>query len=309
MARYVLQRLLSAVVVLWGVTVLVFSMVHATPGDPVRVLLGDSARGATAEDLARLRSELGLDQPLLVQYKNFLAGLLQGDLGKSWRTNRPVAAEIAERLPYTLQLTVAALLVAVLIGLPAGVLAATRPYSSVDYALTGLALVGVSMPVFWLGLLLMMVFALTLGWFPASGSGTWRHLVLPALTVGAASTAFIARMTRAAMLEVLTEDYVRTARAKGLSEWAVVGKHALRNAAAPILTAIGLQFGGLMGGAVLTETVFAWPGLGRLVVNAILTRDLYMLQGSILFTAFLFIVVNLLVDIGYSLLNPKVRFA
>lgn len=309
MARYVLQRLLSAVVVLWGVTVLVFSMVHATPGDPVRVLLGDSARGATAEDLARLRSELGLDQPLLVQYKNFLAGLLQGDLGKSWRTNRPVAAEIAERLPYTLQLTVAALLVAVLIGLPAGVLAATRPYSSVDYALTGLALVGVSMPVFWLGLLLMMVFALTLGWFPASGSGTWRHLVLPALTVGAASTAFIARMTRAAMLEVLTEDYVRTARAKGLSESAVVGKHALRNAAAPILTAIGLQFGGLMGGAVLTETVFAWPGLGRLVVNAILTRDLYMLQGSILFTAFLFIVVNLLVDIGYSLLNPKVRFA
>ncbi|MFS8542238.1 MAG: ABC transporter permease [Limnochordales bacterium] len=309
MARYVLQRLLSAVVVLWGVTVLVFSMVHATPGDPVRVLLGDSARGATAEDLARLRSELGLDQPLLVQYKNFLAGLLQGDLGKSWRTNRPVAAEIAERLPYTLQLTVAALLVAVLIGLPAGGLAATRPYSSVDYALTGLALVGVSMPVFWLGLLLMMVFALTLGWFPASGSGTWRHLVLPALTVGAASTAFIARMTRAAMLEVLTEDYVRTARAKGLSEWAVVGKHALRNAAAPILTAIGLQFGGLMGGAVLTETVFAWPGLGRLVVNAILTRDLYMLQGSILFTAFLFIVVNLLVDIGYSLLNPKVRFA
>src|SRR5690606_15103262 len=246
MARYVLQRLLSAVVVLWGVTVLVFSMVHATPGDPVRVLLGDSARGATAEDLARLRSELGLDQPLLVQYKNFLAGLLQGDLGKSWRTNRPVAAEIAERLPYTLQLTVAARLVAVLIGLPAGVLAATRPDSSVDYALTGLALVGVSMPVFWLGLLLMMVFALTLGWVAASGSGPARHLVRPALPVGAASAAFVARMARAARLEVLTEDYVRTARAKGLSEWAVVGKHALRNAAGPILTAIGLQFGGLM---------------------------------------------------------------
>lgn len=309
MARYVLQRLLSAVVVLWGVTVLVFSMVHATPGDPVRVLLGDSARGATAEDLARLRSELGLDQPLLVQYKNFLAGLLQGDLGKSWRTNRPVAAEIAERLPYTLQLTVAALLVAVLIGLPAGVLAATRPYSSVDYALTGLALVGVSMPVFWLGLLLMMVFALTLGWFPASGSGTWRHLVLPALTVGAASTAFIARMTRAAMLEVLTEDYVRTARAKGLSEWAVVGKHALRNAAAPILTAIGLQFGGLMGGAVLTETVFAWPGIGRLLVDAIAFRDYPIVQGAVLVIATGFVLTNLFVDILYAYLDPRIRYA
>lgn len=309
MARYVLKRIFGAVFVLWGVTVLVFFMVHATPGDPVRALLGDSARGATAEDIARIRTELGLDDSVLIQYKNFAAGLLRGDLGKSWRTNRAVVAEIGERLPYTLQLTAAALLLAVAIGLPAGIVSAVRPHTKLDYTLTALALVGVSMPVFWLGLLLMMLFSLTLGWFPASGSGSWLHLVLPAFSVGAASAAFIARMTRAAMLEQLAEDYVRTARAKGLGELLVIGKHGLRNAALPIVTTVGLQFGGLMGGAVLTETVFAWPGLGRLTVTAILTRDLYLIQGAILFTAALFTLVNLLVDVAYSLLNPKVRFA
>lgn len=308
MARYVLKRIFGACFVLWGVTVLVFLMVHATPGDPVRALLGDTARGATAEDIARLRTELGLDEPLLIQYKNFALNLLKGDLGKSWRSHRPVAVEIAERFPYTLQLTVAALLVAAAIGLPAGVVSAVRPNSTLDYTLTAMALIGVSIPVFWLGLLLMMLFSLTLGWFPASGSGSWLHLVLPALSVGASSTAFIARMTRAAMIEVLAEDYVRTARAKGLPELIVVGKHALRNAALPIVTTIGLQFGGLMGGAVLTETVFAWPGLGRLTVQAILTRDMFLIQGTILFAAMLFTVVNLVVDIGYTLLNPKVRF-
>lgn len=309
MARYLLKRILGALFVLWGVTVLVFFMVQATPGDPVRALLGDSARGATAEDIARLRTELGLDEPLLVQYKDFAAGLLRGDLGKSWRTNRPVIEEIGERLPYTLQLTGAALLLAVAIGLPAGVISAVRPYSKLDYTFTALALLGVSIPVFWLGLLLMMLFSLVLGWLPASGSGSWQHLVLPAISVGASSAAFITRMTRSAMLEQLSEDYVRTARSKGLSELSAIGKHALRNAALPIVTTVGLQFGGLMGGAVLTETVFAWPGLGRLTVTAILTRDLYLIQGTILFTAALFTLVNLVVDIAYSLLNPKVRFA
>src|SRR5690625_4552185 len=280
MARYVLKRILGSILVLWGVTVLVFFMVQATPGDPVRALLGDSARGAGAEDIARIRTELGLDDPLLVQYKNFASGLLRGDLGKSWRTNRTVVAEITERLPYTLQLTAAALLLAVAIGLPAGIVSAVKPYSKLDYTLTAAALIGVSMPVFWLGLLLRILFSLTLGWFPASGSGSWLHLVLPAISVGAASAAFIARMTRSAMLEELGEDYVRTARAKGLRETLVIGKHALRNAAMPIITTVGLQFGGLMGGAVLTETIFAWPGLGRLTVNAILTRDLYLIQGS-----------------------------
>ncbi|MBO8141069.1 MAG: ABC transporter permease [Firmicutes bacterium] len=308
MARYLLHRLLGTLAVLWGMTVLVFLMIHATPGDPARALLGDMGRGATEEDVALIRAQLGLDRPLLAQYQDFLAKLLRGDLGKSWRSNRPVAEEIRERFPYTVQLAGTSLVIAVLFGIPAGVVAAARPYSRIDYALTVASLVGVSVPVFWLGLLLMMLFSLVLGWFPASGSGSWKHLVMPAVTIGAASTAFIARMTRAAVREALAEDYVRTARAKGLAEVWVVGKHALRNAAMPILTTVGLELGSLMGGAVLTETVFAWPGLGRLTVQAILARDIQLLQGCVLFTAAVFSGVNLLVDIGYTWLNPKVRF-
>jgi len=306
--RYVLGRILGTVPVLFGVTLLVFAMTLLTPGDRVVALLGDSAQGLGQEAREALRRELGLDRPLPLQYVEYVAGLVRGDLGVSVRSRRPVAAEIVDRLPATVELALAGLAIAVVLGVSLGVMAAVRRGSWVDSFAVVVALVGVSVPVFWMGFLFMMLFALELGWLPASGRGTWRHLVLPALTVGIASAAFIARITRGAVIETLGLDFVRTARAKGAPARRVVLRHALRPALLPIVTVVGLQLGGLLGGAVLTETVFAWPGVGRLLVDAIIARDLPVVQGSVLVVAVIFISVNLVVDVSYAAINPKVRY-
>ncbi len=308
MTLYVLRRLAALVPVLLGVTLLVFIMLRLAPGDPVLALLGESAQGMSREQVAALREAYGLDRNPVVQYLDYLRGVVQGDLGTSVRSSQPVTQEVLSRFPATLQLAGAAMAIAILLGVTLGVVAAIYQRSIVDYLAVIVALAGVSIPVFWSGLLLMMLFALQLGWLPASGYGTWKHLVLPAAAVGISSSAFIARMTRASMIETLRADYVRTARAKGLGRDVVIVRHALRNALLPVVTVVGLEFGGLLGGAVLTETVFAWPGVGRLLVDSITARDLPLVQGAVLFIAVIFIVVNLLVDLSYALLNPKVRY-
>jgi len=305
---YVLRRLVGTVPVLLGVTLVVFAMTWLTPGDPVVALLGESAQGITGAARDALRRELGLDRPWPVQYLEYVRGLAQGDLGMSVRSRRPVMREVLDRLPATAELALAGLAIAVVVGVSLGVAAALRKRTWVDALAIAVALVGVSVPVFWSGFLLMLVFSLELGWLPASGRGTLRHLVLPALTVGIASAAFIARITRGAVLETLGQDYVRTARAKGVVERVVVVRHALRNALLPIVTVIGLQLGSLLGGAVLTETVFAWPGVGRMLVDAILARDLPLVQGSVLVVSLIFILINLVVDLSYAAINPRVRY-
>jgi peptide/nickel transport system permease protein len=305
---YALGRLAGTVPVLFGVTLLVFAMTWVTPGDPVIALLGESAQGISQEARDDLRRELGLDQPWPVQYLAYVGGLVQGDFGTSIRSRRPVLREVADRLPATAELALAALAIAVTVGVTLGVLAAVYQRTWIDAVAIAVALVGVSVPVFWSGFLLMLVFALELGWLPASGRGTWQHLVLPALTVGVSSAAFIARITRGAVLETLAQDYVRTAHAKGLAARRVIVRHALRNALLPIVTVVGLQLGGLLGGAVLTETVFAWPGVGRMLVDAIVARDLPLVQGAVLVVSVLFILVNLAVDLSYAAINPKVRY-
>ncbi len=308
MTLYVLRRLAAMVPVLLGVTLVVFAMLWLAPGDPVLALVGESAQGMSREALDALRKVHGLDRGPIVQYLDYLYGLVRGDLGTSVRSSQPVAAELLSRFPATILLAGSAMAVAILLGMTLGVLAAVYRRTWVDHLAVLVALLGVSVPVFWSGLLLMLLFALDLGWLPASGYGTWRHLVLPATAVGFSSAAFIARITRASMIETLRQDYVRTATAKGLGASAVRLRHALRNALLPVVTVVGLQFGGLLGGAVLTETVFAWPGIGRLLVDAITSRDLPLVQGSVLFIAVVFIVMNLLVDVSYAFLNPKVRY-
>lgn len=308
MLRYSLARLVSTIPVLFGVTLLVFAMTTLTPGDPVIALLGESAQGVSAETIAELRTQLGLDKPLPQQYVDYMGRLVRGDLGTSLRSGRSVTTEIAERLPATAQLAFAGMAIAVVLGLTLGILAAVRKGGLVDLVAVMVALAGVSIPVFWSGFLLMMLFSLELGWLPASGRGSWRHLVLPAVTIGLSSAAFIARITRSTMLEALRRDYTRTAKAKGVSGRQVVVRHALKNAMIPIITVVGLQLGGLLGGAVLTETVFAWPGAGRMLVDAIVARDLPLVQGGVLTLSLLFIVVNLVVDLAYAALDPRVRY-
>jgi peptide/nickel transport system permease protein len=307
-ARFLAQRLTLLAPVLLGVTLVAFITLHLTPGDPARVLLGELGQGASPEEVAQLRRSLGLDDPLPVQYGRFVWRAARGDLGRSVRTGAPVRDEVLARAPFTLVLTASSLAVALAVGLPAGALSAAYRGSAVDHGAMLLALFGVSLPVFWLGLLLMLVFALALGWLPASGFGTWKHLVLPSVTLGLASAALIARMTRSSLLEVLGQDYVRSARAKGLTERTVLLRHALRNALIPVVTIVGLQLGGLLGGAVLTESVFAWPGLGRLAVSAIYSRDIPLMQGTILFTAVAFVLINLVVDVLYAVIDPRVRY-
>jgi ABC-type dipeptide/oligopeptide/nickel transport system permease component len=305
---YALGRLAGTVPVLFGVTLLVFAMTWVTPGDPVIALLGESAQGISQEARDDLRRELGLDRPWPAQYLTYVGGLVRGDFGTSIRSRRPVLREVADRLPATAELALAALAIAVAVGVTLGVLAAVYQRTWIDAVAIAVALVGVSVPVFWSGFLLMLVFALELNWLPASGRGTWQHLVLPAVTVGVSSAAFIARITRGAVLETLAQDYVRTAHAKGLAARRVIVRHALRNALLPIVTVVGLQLGGLLGGAVLTETVFAWPGVGRMLVDAIVARDLPLVQGAVLVVSVLFILVNLAVDLSYAAINPKVRY-
>lgn len=294
-----------AIPTLLGVTVLVFGIVRMLPGDPAQTLAGVYATRDTVE---RVRRELGLDQPIHMQYVQFMSGLFQGDLGRSIRTGRPVSIEVWERLLPTLELTAMSLLLATLFGITAGVVSASKPYSLFDYTSMALALVGVSAPVFWLGLMLMLLFSVQLGWLPAAGRGTINHLILPSIALAANSIALIARFTRSTMLEVLRMEYVGTARAKGLREPTVILRHAFRNALIPVITIVGLRFGTLLSGAVLTETVFNWPGVGRLMVDSILARDYPVVQGAVLMVAGSFVVINLVVDLLYSVVNPRVQY-
>jgi peptide/nickel transport system permease protein/oligopeptide transport system permease protein len=305
MFRYVLKRLLSTIPVLLGISFLLFFMLRMLPGDPAQVLAGHMS---TPEDIRIIRQQLGLDRPIHVQYGLFLGRLARFDLGRSARTQNPVIQEIWARLPNTMLLAVVAIGLACLFGIPAGIVSAVRPYTWLDYLATSMALFGISMPVFWLGLMLVILFSVILHWLPAGGTGSWKHVVLPSLTLASFVVAFITRMTRASMMEALSQDYVTTARSKGLPEEVVIVKHALKNALIPIITVVGLQFGLLLGGAVLTETVFAWPGLGRLIVDSILARDYPVIQGAILIFGLLYITVNLLVDLLYAWVDPRIRY-
>jgi peptide/nickel transport system permease protein len=305
MTAYVFNRVLRMLPVLLAVATLIFLMIHLMPGDPARLALGMEA---SAEDVADLRERLGLDQPLYQQYVRFLGGVLRGDMGVSYVTGRPVFSEAAVRMFYTLQLAAAALVLSIVIGIPLGVIAAAKPNSLVSDVTMILAVAGVSMPAFWLGLLLMLVFSLWLGLLPSAGTGSWQHLILPAVTLSTWSTGSIARMTRASMVEVIGTDFIRTARAKGLPEYVVLLKHALRNALIPVLTVIGLRFGYMMGGAVATETVFNWPGLGRYIVESILARDYPSVQVGILLFCVSFLVINLVVDLAYARVDPRVSY-
>jgi peptide/nickel transport system permease protein/oligopeptide transport system permease protein len=303
MLTFLIRRLMLAVPVLLGVVFVVMLTVELIPGDAVSLMLGEHA---TPEAVARLRDYLGLDKPLLVRYAAYVGHVAHGDLGRSIQQNRPVVDELGDAWPATLELTAAALCLAALVGVAAGVVSAVWPNSVFDAVARVGSLFGLSMPVFWTGLVLIVCFALWLPWLPVGGAGSLGHLVLPAITLALPSVAMVARMTRSSVLEVLREDYVRTARAKGVAERLVVSKHALRNAAIPILTLLGLQAGQLMGGAVLTETVFAWPGLGRLMVKAIFARDYVLLQGAVLVFALAFVLINLVVDLAYGALDPRV---
>ncbi|MCL0079775.1 ABC transporter permease [Dehalococcoidia bacterium] len=306
MWQYVLRRLILTIPVLIGVSLLVFAMVRLVPGCPAVAIAGVHA---TPEFIEQVRRDLGLDRPLHTQYFIFVGNLLRGDLGVSTRTGRPAATEIWDKFPNTVELAMASTLVASVIGIIAGVISATRQHSIFDSGSMLVALFGVSVPVFWLGLVLMLLFAVTLDWLPAGGrGGTIEYLILPAITLGAASAAIIARMTRSSMLEVLRQDFITTARAKGLRERIVTYKHALKNALIPVVTIIGLQSGILLGGAVLTETVFAWPGVGRLMVDSIMARDFPVVQGAVLLFAVCFVFVNLFVDVLYSFLDPRIRY-
>ena len=305
MGAFILRRLLLAIPTLFGVLVVAFLLLYVAPGDPVMAMVGERADEAT---IARLRAELRLDDPLPVQFGHYIAGIAKGDLGKSYITNRPIRKDIMERFPKTLQLAGAAMLLATVLGVTLGVLSGRRPGSTIDRVGLAIAYLGISFPVYWVGLLLILLFAVTLHWLPPSGFGGLRYLALPALALGMRSIAFLARMTRSAMLDALGADYVRTARAKGLSEFLVVGRHALRNAMIPIITVLGLDFGAYLTGSILTETIFSWPGLGRYVVNAIARRDLPAIQGSVLFLSAVFVLVNLITDVAYAKADPRVSY-
>jgi peptide/nickel transport system permease protein len=303
--RFLVRRILLTIPVLLGVATLVFSLIHLIPGDPVQSMLGD---GAPQESINELRSRLGLDRPLYVQYFSFLNGVAHGNLGTSLRTSESVTRAIADRLPATFELAAAAMLVAVVIAIPLGVIAAAGAGSLVDHVATTLALVGISMPNFWLGPLLAIVFAVELGWLPVSGRGTLAQLVLPALTLGAPLAAVLARTTRASVIDELRELYVTAARARGISRARAVLKHAFRNSLIPIVTVLGLQLGAVLTGAVITETIFAWPGVGRLLIQSIGFRDYPLVQGCILLIALTYVSMNLLTDLAYGLLDPRIRY-
>jgi peptide/nickel transport system permease protein/oligopeptide transport system permease protein len=305
MTTYIARRLLIVIPTLLGVLLVVFFMVRLAPGDPAVLLAGEFA---TPETLADIRERFGLDQPLHVQLGLYMASIFQGDLGESVRTRQPVTEMLADFLPNTIQLALGAMLVALLIGIPAGIIAAIRPGTPIDLLVMLGALIGISMPTFWFGLMAILIFSVYLGWFPVAGTGTIWHLVLPAITLGTGIASVLARMTRSAMLEVLSQDYIRTARAKGVAGRVVVFKHALRNALIPVVTITGLLFGGLLEGAVIVETVFAWPGIGQLVVSSILARDYPVVQGAVLLIAVVFILINLLVDLLYGVIDPRIRY-
>lgn len=304
MIRLIASRLLYTVPVLWLVVSVVFLLIHLVPGDPIVTMLGE---GAASADLQAARHAYGLDQPIGKQYLHYWNGVLHGRLGQSIRLNQDVGRVIWDRYPYTIRLTIAALVVALLLSIPAGVRSAQRRDRWDDRLLSVVSLFGLSFPNFALGPILILFFAIKLGLLPVSGAGTWEHLVLPAITMGGALAAILTRMVRTAMLEELSQDYIRTARAKGLSESKVVYKHALRNAMIPVLTVVGLQFGSLLAGAIVTETIFSWPGIGRLTISAISNRDYFLVQGCILAIGLTYIAVNLLTDLLYAVVNPRIR--
>jgi peptide/nickel transport system permease protein len=304
MIRYLFLRFLFTLPALWLILTMVFLLVHMVPGDPVQQMLGEGAR---AEDLQQLRHALGLDLPLHVQYARYLVGLVRGDWGRSIRFQTPVLSVVLERYPATLELAVVGLLVCAAIGIPAGALAAHRRGRAADRAVGFFTLLGLSVPNFALGPVLILIFSIELGWLPVSGRGGPAHLLLPAITLGGALAAILTRMVRSSMIEELSSDYVRTARAKGLPERAVLFRHAFRNALIPIVTILGLQFGTLLAGTIVTETIFSWPGIGRLTVQAISARDYPLLQGCILVIAFSYVVVNLITDMAYAVVDPRVR--
>ncbi len=331
MLAYILRRIMIMIPTLLGVTIIVFLMLHATPGDPAELLMGERA---TEESLHQLREHLGLNEPLYVQYGMFMGRLLKGDLGETIWTRQKVWTEVKQRFPATIELSLVALFISCVAGMILGIISATKQYSVFDYVSMVGALAGVSMPIFWLGLVFMLIFSLKLGWLPLSGrlsigidldvvtnfyildavitrnwpafkDAVW-HIIMPAVTLSTIPTAIVARMTRSAMLDVLRQDYIKTAKAKGLSQLAVIFKHALRNAMIPVVTTIGLQFGVLLGGAILTETIFAWPGVGKWMYDAVMQRDYMVIQGGTLLIAGLFVVINLFVDVLYAVINPRI---
>jgi ABC-type dipeptide/oligopeptide/nickel transport systems, permease components len=310
--KLIFKRLFDLIPTLFVVATTVFIITRLIPGDPAAVLLGPQA---SPDEIAKMRETLGLNQPLYLQYVDFLGSLLQGDLGTSLGYNQPVMSLIMERFPNTLLLSACALALSLLIGIPAGIISATKQYSFWDYTVMILSLVGVSMPIFWLGVMLVLYFSVHLGWLPATGMGSLSegfgsvvtHLILPSIALSTIPMATFARITRSSMLEVIRQDYIKTARAKGLREFFVVWKHALKNAMTPLLTVMGMQISSMLGGAVLTETIFSWPGMGRLVVDAIENRDFVVVQGTVLFIAVIFVLINLLVDILYTVVNPRVK--
>ncbi|ELK40968.1 peptide ABC transporter permease [Brevibacillus agri] len=314
MLKLIFRRLVDLIPTLFVVATTVFIITRLIPGDPAAVLLGPQA---SPDEIAKMRESLGLNQPLYLQYVEFLGSLLQGDLGTSLGYNQPVMSLIMERFPNTLLLSACALALSLLIGIPAGIISATKQYSVWDYTVMILSLVGVSMPIFWLGVMLVLYFSVYLGWLPATGMGSLSegfgsvvtHLILPSIALSTIPMATFARITRSSMLEVIRQDYIKTARAKGLREFFVVWKHALKNAMTPLLTVMGMQISSMLGGAVLTETIFSWPGMGRLVVDAIENRDFVVVQGTVLFIAVIFVLINLLVDILYTVVNPRVKLS
>lgn len=310
MLKYTLKRLLQLIPTLLIVVLIIFVITRVVPGNPAAVMLGPQA---SVQDVEKLEEELGLNNSIWTQMLDYLKGLLKGDLGKSYYYNEPVVDIISERFPNTLLLSVFSMFLSLLIGIPAGVISATKQYSKFDYITMVLALIGISMPVFWLGLMLVLVFSVKLGWLPSVGIGEagfideLKHIILPGLSLAIISAGVFARFTRSSMLDIIKEDYIKTARAKGLREKIVIWKHAFKNALPPIITIIGIQFSSLLSGAILTETIFSWPGMGKLIVDSIEKRDYSLVQGGVLFVAFVYVVINLIVDISYALLNPKVR--
>lgn len=304
MLMFIFRRILQLIPVLFGVVFVVFLIMQMVPGDPALLIAGE---GASKETVQQIRHQLGLDKPFIMQYFSYIGNILQGDFGVSIRSNRPVLDEVLIRLPITIELALCSIVITVVIGMIAGIISATKQYSWTDVSIMIIALLGVSLPSFWFGLMLIFYFSVQIQIFPVSGWGTWMHMILPALTLGASGAAIVARMTRSSMLDVIRQDYIRTARAKGVKERVVIYKHALRNALIPIITVVGLQFGALLGGTVLVESVFAINGLGRLIVDAIRMRDLPMLQGGVLIASVIFVLVNLIVDILYRYFNKRIE--
>ncbi|SFR01298.1 nickel ABC transporter permease [Desulfoscipio geothermicus] len=307
MKQFLIKRLFYLIPVIFGVSIITFGLINLAPGDPAEIILRSSGVEPTMEAVAALREELGLNDPVYIQYGRWVLDVLHLDLGESYRTGRPVTEEILYRFPATLELTVAAIFFMLLVSMPSGILAALHRHAFVDHLSRIWALVGASLPGFWLGLLLIYYFSVKLGIFPVMGRGGLEHLVLPAVTLGFGMAATYARLLRASMLEVLGQDYIKVARARGLKEKLIVGRHALKNALLPVVTAFGMSFGHLLGGAVIVETIFAWPGVGKFFVDSIFNRDYPVIQGYALFMAVVFVIVNLLVDITYVFLDPRIR--